>query len=52
MGKLSDDDYHRLHEDYLQEAYPVMMQIESIQAEQHEKSGGSKSNVSLKKPKK
>ncbi|MCH2693893.1 MAG: peroxisomal biogenesis factor 19 [Acidobacteriia bacterium] len=52
MGKLSDDDYHRLHEDYLQEAYPVMTQIESIQAEPHEKSGGSKNNVSLKKPKK
>ena len=52
MGKLSDDDYHRLHEDYLQEAYPVMMLIESIQAEPHEKSGGSKNNVSLKKPKK
>lgn len=31
MGKLSDEDYQRLHQDYLREAYGVVSQIESIQ---------------------
>ncbi len=33
MGKLSDEDYERLHQDYLREAYEVVSQIESIQPE-------------------
>lgn len=33
MGKLSDEDYQRLHQDYLREAYGVVSQIESIQPE-------------------
>ncbi len=33
MGKLSDEDYQRLHQDYLREAYEVVSQIESIQPE-------------------
>lgn len=33
MGKLSDEDYQRLHQDYLAEAYGVVSQIESIQPE-------------------
>ncbi|MDE2756017.1 MAG: hypothetical protein OXU26_14170 [Acidobacteriota bacterium] len=31
MGKLSDEDYQRLHQDYLAEAYGVVSQIEAIQ---------------------
>lgn len=33
MGKLSDEDYQRLHQDYLREAYGVVSQIESIRPE-------------------
>ncbi len=39
MGKLSDEDYHRLHNEYLQEAYGVMKKIESVKPETLEKPG-------------
>lgn len=39
MGKLSDEDYQRLHQDYLAEAYGVVNQIEAIQPEPLERTG-------------
>ena len=39
MGKLSDEDYQRLHQDYLREAYGVVSQIESIQPEPLDRTG-------------
>ena len=33
MGKLSDEDYQRLQQDYLTEAYGVVSRIEAIQPE-------------------
>ncbi len=39
MGKLSDDDYQRLHQDYLAEAYGVVSQIEAIQPEPLDRTG-------------
>ncbi|MCY3758360.1 MAG: hypothetical protein OXG96_11615 [Acidobacteria bacterium] len=39
MGKLSDEDYQRLHQDYLAEAYGVVSQIEAIQPEPLDRTG-------------
>ena len=39
MGKLSDEDYQRLHQDYLREAYGVVSRIESIQPEPLSRAG-------------
>ena len=39
MGKLSEEDYHRLHQDYLREAYEVVSQIEAIQPEPLDRTG-------------
>ena len=39
MGKLSDEDYQRLHQDYLAEAYEVVSQIEAIQPEPLDRTG-------------
>lgn len=39
MGKLSDEDYQRLHQDYLREAYGVVSRIEAIQPEPLDRSG-------------
>ena len=39
MGKLSDEDYQRLHQDYLTEAYGVVNQIEAIQPEPLDRTG-------------
>ena len=52
MGKLSDDDYHSLHEDYLQEAYQVVIQIESLQPQPLNESDDYQANTPLKKNKK
>jgi hypothetical protein len=38
MGKLSDDDYQRLRDDYSREAYALMREIEKIQPETLQKS--------------
>lgn len=40
MGKLSDEDYQRLHQDYLREAYGVVSRIEAIQPEPLDRTGG------------
>lgn len=39
MGKLSEDDYHRLRNDYAREAYAVMREIERLQPEPLQKTG-------------
>jgi hypothetical protein len=39
MGKLSDDDYHRLRDEYAREAYVVMQEIEKVQPEHLQKTG-------------
>ena len=39
MGKLSDEDYQRLHQDYLREAYGVVSRIEAIQPEPLDRTG-------------
>lgn len=39
MGKLSDEDYQGLRNDYEQEAYTVMRQIEQIKPELFQKAG-------------
>lgn len=43
MGKLSDEDYQRLHQDYLTEAYGVVSRIEAIQPEPLDPAGSPRS---------
>ena len=52
MGKLSDEDYQRLHNEYLQEAYGVMKTIESTKPESLEKPGKPQVVAVLKSGKK
>jgi hypothetical protein len=52
MGKLSDDDYHRLRDEYAHEAYAVMQEIEKIQPEHLQKAGQPQVVAVLKNGKK
>jgi hypothetical protein len=52
MGKLADDDYHRLRRDYEQEAYNLMQQIDQIKPEGLRKSGEPQVVTVLKSEKK
>jgi hypothetical protein len=42
MGKLAEEDYQKLREDYSREAFEVINQIESLQPEKLEKAGQSR----------
>jgi len=48
MGKLSEDDYERLREEYSQEAYQIMREIESLKPENLQNPGESKIVAVLK----
>jgi len=52
MGKLSDEDYNRLRNDYSNEAYALMKDIEKIQPETLQKAGQPQVITVLKDPKK
>ena len=52
MGKLSEEDYQRLRDDYSREAYEVIHRIESIKPETLEKPGKRQVVAVLKSGKK
>ena len=52
MGKLSDEDYHGLRNDYEQQAYVLMREIEQVQPEALQKTGEPQIVVVLKSDKK
>jgi hypothetical protein len=52
MGKLSDEDYQGLRNDYEQEAYAVMREIEQIKPEVLQKTGEPQVVAVLKSEKK
>jgi len=52
MGKLSDEDYNRLRDDYSSQAYAIMKEIEKIQPEPLQKAGQPQVVTVLKDQKK
>jgi hypothetical protein len=52
MGKLSEGDYERLREEFSQEAYQIMREIESLKPEDLQTPGESKVVAVLKSTKK
>jgi hypothetical protein len=52
MGKLSNDDYQRLRDDYTREAYAVVREIEKIQPEILQRTGQPQVVAVLKDEKK